>query len=177
MSDWPQPTLYAPPGPVISSVGPESMAGDIAMLTGLTAASATFPAASRTIYVGIVIERFTKVLQMFAYNGATVSGNADIGIYDYAGNRLVSMGSTAQAGTSAIQLFNITDTILAPGRYFMGVSLDNTTGTFLRTALSTQQAKFGLMYQDATSLPSTMGFSDVASAYLPVFGAVVASTI
>lgn len=177
MGDWPESNAVTLPGPVISSIGPESMAHDICLNTGLTAASATWPSASRTIYVGTVIERVTTVLQMFTYNGATASGNVDIGIYDYQGNRLVSMGATAQSGTSVIQLYNITNTTLAPGRYFLAMSLSNTTGTFLRVAVQTQQAKFCLMYQDASSLPATMGFTDVASAYLPVFGAVVAGTI
>jgi hypothetical protein len=56
---------------------------------------------------------------MLVLNGATASGNMDVGIYDYAGTRLVSSGSTAQSGTSAFQDFDITDTLLGPGIFYL----------------------------------------------------------
>lgn len=165
-----------PPAPVMSSVGLNSM-GAVVLNSGLTSASTAWPAAARTIYVPLVIDRTVTVLQMFAYNGATASGNTDIGIYDFGGTRLVSIGATAQSGTSAIQLFNITDTVLVPGQYWMAMSNSGTTGTYFRAALGVTVLGMAGASQDASSLPSSMSFTAPASAYLPIFGAVAASTI
>jgi len=177
MGDFPASNAVLVPGPVISTGSPEAAASDIAINTGLTAASAVWPSANRTIQVPIALERITTIRQMYAYNGTVVSGNADVGIYDYVGNLLVSMGATAQAGTSVIQTFNIADTTLAAGIYFLALALSNTTGTFFRIAMQTQQLKFAAVYQDSSVMPSTMSFTDASSAYLPVFGAVAVSTI
>lgn len=61
---------------------------------------------------------------------AVQSGNVDIGIYTLAGTRLVSSGSTA-CGAAGIQTFNITDTVLARGRYYLGFAVNNAVATFL----------------------------------------------
>lgn len=166
------PSLRAtPPANTLSSVGLNSI-GAVVLNSGLTSASTAWPSANRTIYVPLFIDRTVTITQMFAYNGATASGNTDIGIYDQGGTRLVSMGATAQSGTSQIQLFNITDTTLTPGAYFMGMSNSGTTGTYFRAALGVTVMGVSGCYQDASSLPSSMGFTSPASAYLPIFGAV-----
>lgn len=171
------PVLSAiPPAPVMSSVGPNSI-GALVLNSGLTSASAAWPAAARTICVPLVIDRTVTVTQMFAYNGTIAGGNTDIGIYDFGGNRLVSMGATAQAGTSVIQAFNITDTVLGPGQYFMGMSNSGTTGTYLRVAPGVTVLSLSNCSQSATAMPSSMSFATPASAYLPIFGAVIATTI
>jgi hypothetical protein len=65
-------------------------------------------------------------------NGATASGNIDIGIYTPDGTRLASTGSTAQSGTSTIQNIALTAPVtLGRGWYYVAYQIDNTTGTFL----------------------------------------------
>ena len=92
-----------------------------------SAASATYVAANRAHYIPFVVSEPITVVQLFAYNGATASGNIDMGIYDAKGTKLVSIGSTAQAGTNALQTFDITDTVLGSGRFYLAVAMDNAT--------------------------------------------------
>ena len=52
------------------------------------------------------------------------AGNIDAGIYDNAGNRVVSKGSTASPGTGW-QEYTFTPTLLAAGEYWLAVSGNN----------------------------------------------------
>lgn len=80
----------------------------IGMAIGTTAWTATtYPGSSRAIFIPFTILRPITVYKMFVYNGATVSGNVDVGIYDFTRSRLWSSGSTPQAGASQLQWFTL----------------------------------------------------------------------
>lgn len=152
---------------VISPQAPECIGVACAMDTSPT--SAAWPSANRAIFVPFNVYHTLTIVQMLVFNGATASGNIDVGLYDLGGARLVSIGSTAQAGTSAYQAFDITDTTLNPGQYYMGVALDNATGTLNRWSANAAEWR-GLGLQQMASafpLPATATFALVASAYLP----------
>lgn len=99
--------------------------------------------ANAIVYSPIYIPRRMTVKQLYAMNGASVSGNCDIGLLPatwltvrggkglmYAQPTfLAHSGSTAQAGTSQWQAFNVTDVIVGRGLYFLAYNLDNGTGT------------------------------------------------
>lgn len=118
--------------------------------------------ASTAIYIPVQISFTYTAVKMFVCNGASVSGNLDVGIYDHNANKLVSSGSTAQAGTNVVQVFDIADTTLAPGLYYLGFSMDNTSGTFLVRGGGDPEAHraFGLFSQASTfPLPTTATWS------------------
>ena len=141
-------------------------------------ASAVYVAANRAIFFPFRIPHPLLVVKLFAANGTVVSGNIDVGIYDVAGTRLVSSGSTLQAGISAIQEFNIADTLLGPGLFYLAVAMDNVTGTLFRgSSGGTAPVPLELlvtqgMAQQATAfpLPATATFAQVAQDYIPVIG-------
>lgn len=76
-------------------------------------------------------------------NGSAVAGNVDVGIYTaelwdpaapkfYLPKRLiVNKGLTAQAGTNQFQVFDIADTYLAPGHYFLAVYFSSASAKYL----------------------------------------------
>lgn len=172
--------------PVLSSMSLESAVsqGLICNSQKLSSASSvTYISANRAIYIPFTLSEPVVVTQLFAYNGATVSGNIDLGIYDRAGTRLVSSGLTAQSGTSALQLFNIADTELGAGRFFLAVTMDNTTGTLYRIAIIQQSAMACGMCQQALAaspnnfLPATATFAALSSTYLPIIGFMTGATI
>jgi hypothetical protein len=136
--------------------------------------SSTWIAANRALFIPFVITKPTLIKQLFVLNGAAVSGNIDVGIYDAAGTKIVSSGSTAQAGTTVIQSFDVTDTMLAPGQYYFAVALDNSTGTLLRVTVGGsgyRQQELGMAQQStAFPLPATATFATIASDYIPVVG-------
>lgn len=137
-----------------------------------TTASATYPSSNRALFVPFRLFVSFTATRMFSYNGASVSGNIDVGIYSSEGNRIVSSGSTAQAGTNALQEFDLTDTTLVPGLYYMAVSMDNTTGTLFRSVLGVRNVRLANMMQMASAfpLPASATFAGCVTSYGPVIG-------
>jgi hypothetical protein len=166
------PALLRPDSVIIGTWSPEALGIEIGALF-LTEASAAHPNANRAFFIPFRIARPLTVAKLWSFNGATVSGNIDVGIYDAAGARLVSSGSTAQAGTTAIQEFDVADTALdAPAQYYLGVALNNATGTLRRyTPAVPLGAAIGCAQQDtAFPLPSPATFAVHATAYVPIVG-------
>jgi hypothetical protein len=134
-------------------------------------ASAVWPAANRAIFVSFTVEQPTTVFQIGWHNGTVVSGNLDVGIYDTAGTRLVSKGSTAQAGVTQIQLADITNTLLIPGIYFMAMCVDNVTATVWRYSTGSVAAYIACGVQQqavgVVTLPDPATFANAATAYIP----------
>jgi len=168
----------------IGSDGLDGLGANGFVALQITPASAAYPAANRAYYVPFTIQRQATALQMWTYNGATASGKVDVGIYDSAGNRLVDIGiATNQAGTTTLQFYNLTDTVLVPGVYYMAVQKDDAVGTFFRyaTSVKTVYGAMGLLAQDVGSfgLPSTATMTEeqgTATGYLPIFGIQIATT-
>lgn len=128
----------APVGPSIFPLSPEAMG-----LTPLVAStdwsgepsSTTWPTANKAFGYPFMLSEPRTLLQMFFSNGAAVSGNLDLGVYLMDGTKVVSTGSTAQSGTSNVQVVDVTDTLLQAGvMYYCWAALDNTTGTVMRYA-------------------------------------------
>lgn len=172
------PTVVPMP-PLVSVLSPQSM-GTILISMGCVApVSAVWPAANETVIIPVVVTQPITITKLWVFNGAAVSGNIDIGIYSDAAAPVlvVAAGSTVQAGTSIVQEFNIADTALAPGRYYIAVVLDNTTGTTIRVAapaIGTQAENFqyaGLAQMAAAfPLPATLTLAASSRSYLPICG-------
>lgn len=97
-----------------------------------SSASSTWAASNRAILVPFWLTSPFPIRNIFWLNGTAVSGNVDAAVYGLNGNRILSTGSTAQAGTSSMQVVSTTETWLGPGKFFLGLVLDNTTGTIVR---------------------------------------------
>lgn len=172
MAEWP--ASYAQPmgGHVISASSPESLGVALVGITGQ--ASASWPVANTAYFVPFVLSRAITIAQMFCLNGTAVSGNVDVGIYSADGARLVSSGSTAQSGTSTIQLFDIADTTIGPGQFYLAMVMDNTTGThgrFAPAASAVGRALGVLEMASAFPLSATVTFAALSSASIPMVGA------
>lgn len=158
---------------VVSSFTDHSVAGNASRVCGQSGASGAWPAANRALYVPVSIANPFVIEFFWTYNGSTASGNRDIGIYDYAGNRLQNTGSVAQSGTSTIQTHSVTATEYPPGVYFLAIVHSDATGTYFRITQSLNGLRMCGVRQEAlgsTALPSTFTGSLPASSYLPVFG-------
>ncbi len=139
--------------------------------------STVWPAANEAIYIPFTVSVPFLAARMFIYNGATVNGNVDLGIYDVDGNTIITKGTTAQAGTSALQFLDITDTTLNPGVYYMGASMDlSGAGTATSFAVAPNNLTItrtaGVLSQStAHPLPTTTAtFAAAQHAYIPVIG-------
>ena len=151
----------------------ESLGVQIAALAMAAPTSAIWPAANQAVYVPFVVDKTATIVKGFWYNGAAVSGNVDLAVYNESYARQVSIGSTAQSGTNTIQEVNIADTSLAPGRYYLALACDNTTAEFFRVAFSSVHLAKTLAFSEQASafaLPSTATPVVPTYALLPMFG-------
>lgn len=155
----------------ISTASPESIGPWALSVAASISASFAWPAANLAIYVPVEIYAPATIVKMAVLNGTAVSGNIDVGIYDVGGKRLISAGTTAQAGTTTIQTFDITDTLLLPGLYYMAVALDNTTGTLggYSGIIAGDGQAVGLLQQaSAFVLPDPATFAAYAQTVCPL---------
>jgi len=181
VSDWPS-ALLNPPGSIIHSFGSAAL-WDVIVGPSKAAFSGSnaWTTANRAIYIPFYLETTVTAYQMAVENGATLGGNLDVGIYDVLGNRLVSIGTTAQAGISVIQKFDIADTVLTPGTYFMAMSTDSTTATYIGGPSISQTGElyrtFGVREQlTAFVLPATATFANPASTTTIIPNIAIATT-
>lgn len=136
-------------------------------------ANTAWPAANRAIYYPFTLASTVLVKQLWCFNGSVLSGAVDLGIYSGGGTRIISTASTAQAGASAIQAFNITDTQLGPGLYYMAMAMDNNTGRTQNVTIGTAsrlQATGYAQQASAFSLPTLATFAATGTDYAPLFG-------
>jgi hypothetical protein len=123
------------------------------------------------IYIPITIERICSVYQVAVENGATLNGSFDIAIFDWPSyTKLVGTGAVSQTGSGAIQTVDITDTVLRPGNYFVGMSTNSGTATYRGTiALSARALRsVGVQQQSsAYTLPDPMVPAAMAQAWVP----------
>lgn len=158
---------------VLSPLNPQSLGAMLnAMGYAFTGATA-WATANKAIFIPYSVGGIVTVKKMFVVNG-TVSGNIDVGIYDRNGVRLVSIGSTAQAGASVIQEFDIADTTLGPGLYYLACAMDNNTGQVELVGPGSAQGKSMGIFEmtSAFALPATATFASLSGTVrVPFIGA------
>lgn len=181
MADFPNIVIDHVPVGHLSTLGQGSEAGETYSSSSLSLpAAVAWGTALYAIYIPITIPVPFTVYKMAVLNGATVAGNVDVGIYDRWGNRLVSMGSTAMAGVSTVQSFDVADTVLTPANYFFAFVSDSTTATFSCVTLAAQgQRASGVQVQTlgAMPLPATATFATPTNTIVPWVSASIAGTV
>jgi hypothetical protein len=150
MGLWtPSPSL--PPPLMLTTFSRAAAGAAFAGQAAAAPASGAIGVAATVVFPVFVEERITLV-KAFVMNGATISGNFDIGIYDDGFNLIVSTGSTAQAGANTVQEVDIADFTLDAGAYHLGFALDSATATYF--LLSTPFALTGgANFQTASPFP------------------------
>lgn len=139
-----------------------------------------YPAINTSYYFPIVLDYAFEAKRVWWVNGGTsVAGNFDVGIYTSDGTKLVSSGSTARSGTNTVQFADITDTILAPGRYYLGCSSDSVTGQFWRLVCpNVFYADTAGIKEEATfPLPTTATMTTATATTYPVIGLTRSTTL
>lgn len=168
MSVWPVQSLLLPSD---SNLGTHSLSSLGSYQP--TFASGTWPVSNRAIYVPFRCPALV-VARLWWLNGPTVSGSADLGIFDPSGVKLCSTGSVAQASGNTIQSTDITDYQLDAGLYYFGLALNNTTGTIFRYSLgSAFMLPFvGIAEQAGANvpLPAVATFATATGTAIPLCG-------
>ena len=90
-----------------------------------------WPVANLGLFMPITINEAVTIKRMFV-NMTGTSGNADVGIYDEDGKRLVSVGGFGVPTAGQTMSIDIADTLLEAGRYYLAVVCNSTVPQFLR---------------------------------------------
>lgn len=97
------------------SIGDQLAAGDIPAISSGNMNGAN----NRAFAYPLVIPAPCVIVKAFIHNGASVAGNVDIGLYYENYTKVVTAGGAAQVGVNLIQEFDLTDTVVQPGRYYL----------------------------------------------------------
>ena len=148
----------APAPPMVGTSGPFEAVASRSGTGTSQMASGSYAATDAAFYHPVVVPVTCVVRRMWWANGSTVSAsyNIDVGIYADAGRkpgrRLVSTGSTAQGTASVVQFVDVTDTVLPPGLYWLGMACSSSVATFFRQNTS-QAVNALLIFQQSSALP------------------------
>lgn len=148
------PSIGVVPPPVLTTFHIDGRAGyPASTLFGST--SSAWPTANLALYYPFRLYSFATAYQLLVLIGATSTGNVDVGIYDAQKNLIVSSGSTACGAINTVQEFDITNTVLAPGDYMLGLAFStNTATTFVGTAANDELILGGVVvYEEASAMP------------------------
>lgn len=157
----------------LNSMSDQSIGYSMRDIGNANPASVAWTTANQARYVPFRILTPSKVLKLLVYNGTTAAGNTDVGIFTAAGVKLVSSGAVAQAGVSAWQEFDITDTWLTPGQYWFGMISSSTTATVIAWNSKPAGQLVGVASQavGAATLPATATFAVLDIGLVPLIGA------
>lgn len=130
---------------------------------------AAWPSANAAIFVPFRVPVPVTITHLAMGTGTGSGGNYDQGIYDEAGNLIISTGSTARPGASQESIVDVTDTVLMPGLYYQAMSVDGTTNIVRTPVISATAMPLMGTRQMASAfpLPSTATLASQTLAYLP----------
>jgi len=149
-------------------------------LAGTAAASNNYIAVNTGVFIPFGLSEPCTFTKVFWGNGTAVAGNIDAGLFNEDGSLIVAAGSTVQTTTGTLQVVDITDTTLARGRYYLGITSD-TSGITQKVLATTGQVAgvcqaLGLL-QDTSCAPPFSTSANPATfvaynlAFIPLVGA------
>lgn len=132
------------------------------------ASGSGFPGANNAIFYPFAIPFKYPIKRFFCWNGSSVTGNIDIGIYSKEGGKLVSTGSVAQAGLSQPQ-YVTANYLLQPGSYYMALGA-SAAAAFFRATLSLKEVPLiGTLQMSSSAFPLPAVATFVAPTHTRVF--------
>ena len=168
------PTVNIAPTCITTGDGKYSQAGRLVAGTGLALpiVGATFTA-NRAIAVPIEVPVTVTLAQLFTVNGGVAAGNTDIAIYDSAFVRKISATPTAMSGTATLQFFNVADTVIVAGLYYLAFVTSDATAqvwSFNLADVGLGKAMGCYVQASAGTLPDPFVPSTFLGLYVPLIG-------
>lgn len=140
----------------------------------------SYPGANLAIYVPVRVQVTAVVKKLWISVGLTATGNVDCGLYSAGGTRLVSIGSTAKNVTSTEQVYDVTDTTIGAGLYYLAMSCDGTESFYADIDAAPLDAGMGLLSEQLANvtLPATATWSVPQTlAFYPRIGMLLETTV
>jgi hypothetical protein len=141
--------------------------------------AAAWGTAGLAIYVPLRIPSRVVVLKLWCASGATAAGNVDMALYNAAGGLVVAATGTAKGGSMEL-VFDVTDTPVGPGLYYVALSSDSTTASFVGyLPAAPLPLAYGVLTEAAAyPLPATATFAASQSlTFIPAMGVLIGTTV
>lgn len=121
----------------------------------------TWGTANLAIYVPLRVPSPVTVTKLWYADSTTFNGNVDMALYRTDGTLVVAASQIAKPGSGTEVIFDITDTFIPPGAYYVGLSMSNATDTFRGMSIPGPFAcAYGVLVEaNAYPLPSTATFA------------------
>lgn len=162
------------------SISQKAAAGNAGPSFDSSRVSTAWPSANLAIFIPFYTRSRILVTNFFWMNGATVSGNSDMGLYTQDGIQIAHIGSTVQAGTSAMQVVAAAANLyLGQGLYYLALAADNVTATYGvgATGLLEMTRTLGMASMAAAfPLPATATLATITADYIPSCGISLGAT-
>lgn len=133
--------------------------------------------ANGAIYIPLNLPNTVLLSHFLVMNGASISGNLDLGLYNVQRQRIVSSGSVAQTGTNALQTISVPPVLIMPGFYWMALAVDNTSAilwgwnTVVFDSNAIEARMWGIWKQEsAFPLPQIATFANLTTRTAPYVG-------
>jgi hypothetical protein len=160
---------------IISTIGDQSIGYEVKALISATSGAA-WPSANVGIFVPFTTPEPVTINKLWLGIATFAACNLDIGVFQEDGTRLVSMGTTALVNNS-FNSFDITDTTLPRGRFYIGLTVDTVTAANFRNnnpAVGICQA-LGVIRDTSCAPPMSTNanpatFVATTHAYIPLMG-------
>ena len=153
------------------------------LASNTTPGSVAWPVANQAMYFPFYVQAPGYYQNLWWVNGATATGNVEMGVYDEVGNLLSQTGTVAATGTSAPQLVAMPapsqgqpGVLITPGRYFIALWASSASQTFIAwttAAASTNVNRLlgiGQQVSLTLGLPTLATFASSANSYIPLIG-------
>lgn len=174
MAQYPTPGNYRPNEVLINASSFCAAGAEMGTMALIPAASGTYPAINRALGFMFTVGDYFLVRKVWWVNGATATtDSADVAVYTEDGaTRLVAAGATAIATANVVQEVDVTDTLLAPGRYWAVYNQNGTTATPVMWAHAVVHMRpMGFaQFAGAVALGTSFTPAAVAAANFPLFG-------
>lgn len=164
--------LQFPVGPTIHPMSTASIGLSIRAFNISLGTSTAYPLANVALFVPFSIDDTVTFQSVFWQTGSVTGGNCDVGVYDEAGTRLFSSGTTARGTASSIITTGITPYTLSRGRYYLAFSHDGTNNMLAGAPAAGLCAATGVLERTSSFVLPADASSWVATtrAYIPNFG-------
>lgn len=158
--------------PVLSTSSLWAAGGNMVAHTLSSVTSTAWVAANRAIFTPVTLPCPFTVRSVWSYNGSSVAGNIDIGVYSLDGALILSSGSTAQSGTSAPQIISVTEKTLVPGSYYLAMACSSVSATVQRHGYGVAGGIVAGLLQAATNMPlaNSPTFARIATSSSFIYG-------
>lgn len=129
MPGWGHADSQAKPGRVFPIVLCPGMQDFLPLSKGQGNAAATNTWSGTAYFMPFVVHRTVTIKRLACLNGATIEGKVEMAIYNESYSQIVTSGAVNQSGANTQQVFDITDTDLVPGLYYLGFASESASAT------------------------------------------------